>query len=236
MTIIEHMKSQLYPRQVGEDRILRHGEQLVVCSKVDMDGWRVQETRKTAIIIDDEVWCLVGKQNTDNKEIHYILEPYSDYLSQLPGRRIRYDEEYVRACKEADEKKKIEERSDTFLYPFRGLIGFLPSYRKAAIEKKFGLPARNATIASIMIEFYILVLLGFFWWVFILVGPVVYLAYLSVIVLFVDIIFRYGSYFRDDAIQYGFLEWFFLFLCRKYMRKSRPGRNVKDVDLLFPYK
>jgi hypothetical protein len=191
MTIIEHMKSQLYPRQVGEDRILRHGEQLVVCSKVDMDGWRVQETRKTAIII---------------------------------------------ACKGADEKKKIEERSDTFLYPFRGLIGFLPSYRKAAIEKKFGLPARNATIASIMIEFYILVLLGFFWWVFILVGPVVYLAYLSVIVLFVDIIFRYGSYFRDDAIQYGFLEWFFLFLCRKYMRKSRPGRNVKDVDLLFPYK
>jgi hypothetical protein len=236
MTITEHMKNHAYPSRMGEDRILRRGEQLVICSKVDMDEWQVQGTRKTAVIIEDDVWCLVGKEFTDSKEVHYILEPYSDYLSQLPGRRIRYDEEYVRICKGADDKKKIEARSDTFLYPFRAFIGFLSSQRKAAIEKKFSIPARNATFASILIEFYVLAVLGFFWWVFALLGAIVIPVYLAVLVLFIDIIFRYGSYLREDASPLGFLEWLFRFLHRKSESESRPGTNAKNIDPVYPYK
>ena len=216
MTIIEHMKNQVYPRQVGQDRIIRQGGRLVVCSNVDMDEWQVQGTRKTAIIIDDEVWCLVGKQYTDTNNVQYFLEPYSDYLSQLPGRRIRYDEEYVRTWEEADKKRKLEYRGDILLYPFKGIIGFLPSRLKAAIEKKFGIPAMNATLISIMIEFFIFVVFGFFGWVFYIFVPPLSWVYWIVPMLFVDLIFRYDSYFREDASPLGFYEWFFRFLYRRF--------------------
>lgn len=236
MTIIEHMKSQGYPRQVGEDRILIQGEQLVICSKVDMDDWQIQGTRKTAVIIDNAVWCLVGKQFANKNEIHYILEPYSDYLSQLPGRRIRYDEEYVKAWREADRKRKIEARSDTFLYPFRWFIGFLPSRRKASIEQKYGIPARNAAFASIIVEFVLCVLFGHLWWVSLFLGPIVVPVLLTTVTLIIDLAFRYGSYLREDASPYGFLEWFFIFLDRKFRRKSELNRSEKHVDSVFPYR
>ena len=104
--IIEDMKNPIYPRRIGEDRIIRRGDHLVICSKVYMDDWRIRGTRKTAILIDDEIWCLVGKQFSDTKEIHYILEPYPDYLSLLPGRGIRHDEDYVRDWAEVDKKRQ----------------------------------------------------------------------------------------------------------------------------------
>lgn len=236
MTIIEDMKNQIYPRRFGEDRIIRQGEHLVICSKVDMDDWQIRGTRKTAILIDDEIWCLVGKQFSATNEIHYILEPYSDYLSQLPGRRIRYDEDYVRDRAEVDKKRKTEARSEPFLYPFRWFIGFLPSHRKAAIEKKYGLPARNATSGSITVEFVLCVLLGHFWWVSILFGPLVVPVYLTTVILLIDIVFRYGSYFREDASPYGFLEWFFVFLHRKLLHKPAGDGSATNVDPAFPYR
>jgi hypothetical protein len=78
MTMIENMKNQSYPRRVGDDRIMRRGEQLIVCSKVDMEEWQVQQNRKTAILIDDEVWCLVGKQYKAAKEVRYFLDPWGN--------------------------------------------------------------------------------------------------------------------------------------------------------------
>ena len=224
-------------RQIGEDRILRQGENLVVCSRVEMEDWQLHGTRKTAILIDDGIWCFVGKEFMDNGEIHYILEPYSDYVSQIPGRRIRYDENYVKTRSETDMKREMEDKGDLYLYPLRSFIGFLPSRRKAAIEKKYGLPARNATFASIMMEFYLSVLLGFFWWVFVAVSDTLcILAYLSVIVLIIDIIFRYGSYFRDDSSPLGFMEWLVKFLKRKSRKKPLHGIDTRDEDLIFPYK
>ena len=82
--MIVRMKAHSYPRKVGEDRIVRRGGQLIVCSQVVMDEWEIRENRKTAIFIDGEVWCLVEKQFMDNKEVRYILDPWPDY-----GRRIK---------------------------------------------------------------------------------------------------------------------------------------------------
>jgi hypothetical protein len=218
MTMIVGMANQPYPRRVGEDRILRRGEQLVVCSRTDMDEWRLQDTRRTAVYIDNEVWCLIDKQFTAAGEIHYILDPWPDNLGQLPGRRIRYNEEYVLACKEAERKKKAEDRVGPILGMFAWLIGFLPSRVKRSIEKTYGIPARSASFASIMIELLLFFAVGalllicsfgaFHAWSLVVNVP---LLILVVLILFVDLMMRYGSYFREDTCPLGFLEWLFKF-------------------------
>ena len=99
-----------YPQRIGEDRILRKGKQLVVCSKVDMGEWKVREIRKTVIYINDEAWCLVAKQFSAKEEVRYILDPWPDIASEIPGRIIRYDEEYVSARDNAVKKMRLEAR------------------------------------------------------------------------------------------------------------------------------
>ena len=180
---------------------MRRGEQLVVCSKVDMDEWEIRDNRKTAIFIDDEVWCLVEKQFTDNKEVRYILDPWPEYGRQIPGRRIRYDKEYVRACRELDEKRKIENRYGPILSLFKWIIGFLPSRMKASVEEKFGVPARNATFISIIVELYLFFVFGFLLLIFTFASFHVRSIVFSipslirlVIILSLDLVMRYDSY------------------------------------------
>jgi len=222
--MIDNMKYQSYPRKVGEDRILRRGDQLVVCSQVDMEEWQIRDNRKTAVYIDDAVWCLVEKQFSDDGEIRYILDPWPDYLRHIPGRRIRYDEAYVGACREADKKRKTLNRYGPLLGLLKFIIGFLPSGVKAAIEEKIGVPARNASFISIIIELYLLILIVFMHLIFTLASS--YARFYSssvvlsvpslllyVIVLTPDLVMRYNSYFRGDASPLGLFEWYFNFLC-----------------------
>jgi hypothetical protein len=119
-----------------------------------MDEWQIQQNRKTAIYIDDEVWCLVGKQHTAEKEVLYLLDPWPELLKEIPGRRIRYDEGYVKARNEAEKRRRIEAGAGSVLYHLRALIGFLPSRVKSRIEANFGVPSRNATFISIIIELF----------------------------------------------------------------------------------
>jgi len=217
--MIDNMKNQSYPRKVGEDRILRRGDQLVVCSQVDMEEWQIRDNRKTAVFIDDAVWCLVEKQFTDNGKIRYILDPWPDYLRHIPGRRIQYDEAYVGACREADKRRKTLNRYGPVLGLLKFIIGFLPSGVKAAIEKNIGVPARNASFISIIIELYLLLLIGFMLLIFSLAGlhvPIILLdvptLLFYVIFLTPDLLVRYDSYSRGDASPLGLFEWYFKFL------------------------
>jgi len=200
--------------KIGNDRILRRGSQLVVCSKVDMDDWQVQQTRKTAIYINDEMWCLVEKRYAAPKEVRYLLEPWPDHLHQIPGRSIKYDEEYVIARNEAQRKRRIEAGVGPVLYHFRWLIGFLPSRLKSRIEADFGVPARNATLLSIILELLVFFLLGALLQVFVygsMEHPLLVLNVPIFIALVIPVIFdllmRYHSYIRDDASPWGLFEW-----------------------------
>jgi hypothetical protein len=208
------MEDQIYPRRVGDDRIERKGKQLVVCSKVDMDEWQIQQNRKTAIYIRDEAWCLVGKQYTAAKEVRYLLDPWPEPLKEIPGRRIRYDEEYVKARNETGKKRKAEVVASPVFYHLRALIGFLPSRVKSKIEANFGVPARNATFISIIVEMLLFFVSGAFLQIFTygamrLPGLVVFIPVfvVPVPVLFVDLVMRYNSYLREDASPLGAFEW-----------------------------
>ncbi|MBN2318666.1 MAG: hypothetical protein JXR49_06300 [Acidobacteria bacterium] len=134
---------------------------------------------------------------------------------------IRYDEEYVRTCKELDDKRKIENRYGPLLSLFKWIIGFLPSRLKSFIEEKFGVPSRNASFISIVIELYLFFLIGFMLLIFTFAGFHANSLWLSVpflircvMILAPDLVMRYDSYFRGDASPLGLFEWYFNFLCR----------------------
>ena len=179
-----------------------------------MDEWSIQQYRKTVIFINDEAWCLVEKQYTAAKEVHYLLDPWPEHLHQIPGRRIRYDDDYVRSRNETEKKRKIKARFGPILNHLRAIIGFLPSRIKSVIEEKFGVPARNSTLISIIIELSLFVVLGAFLQIFTYGSMrvpqlVIYVPLLIMLVVttFVDLVMRYDSYLREDASPLGVFEW-----------------------------
>jgi hypothetical protein len=221
---------------IGNDTIMRRGEQLIICSKVDMHDWQVQQIRKTAIYVDDEAWCLVGKQHTATKEVRYLLDFWPDLIREIPGRRIRYDEAYVRARNEAAKKRRLEVGIGPILYHLRAVIGFLPSRVKSKIETVFGIPARNATLISILIELPLFFVLGAFLQIFVygsMHAPnlVVFIPTFIVLVpiLFVDLIMRYHSYLREDASPLGALEWIVRWKAPKSPTSPFKSGNKDDV-------
>jgi hypothetical protein len=119
---------------LGKDRVTSRGEQLVVHSAVDMPDWQVQQNRRTAIIISNQAWCLAGKEIVETGGVRHILDPWPEYFHQIPGRRIRYDDEYVESRDRGEETKRIRSRQAAILRPFRMFIGFLLSAVKSTID------------------------------------------------------------------------------------------------------
>ena len=233
------MTIQPFPRRIGSDTLLRKGDQLIVCSRADMDEWQIRQTRKTIIQINGEDWCLVGKQYTAAKEVRYFLDPWPDLIKEIPGRRIRYDEEYVRARNEAMNKRRLESRIGPILHYLKPLIGFLPSCVKLRIESDFGIPARNATFMSIIVELLLFFMLGAFVQIFTygaMQAPalVVFIPtfIVPVPILFADLVMRYSSYLREDASPLGLLEWVGKWKGTK--SPAFPCRSGKKDDLNPP--
>jgi len=223
---------------MGHDRIFRRGDQLIVCSESDMDDWQVQHTRRTAIYLDGAIWCLVGKQSTDTKELLYFLDPWPDHGREIPGRRICYDEAYVQARDAAAKRRRIEEGLGPLLYHSRALIGFLPSQTKSRIEAGFGVPARNATFLSLIIEVMLFFVLGAYLQIFVygsMRDPalVVYIPslILAVPALLIDLIFRYGSYLHEDVSPLGIFEWI-----ARWNRRGRRPSTDKARNTNEPYR
>jgi len=210
----ENMQSQTYPKRIGNDRILLKGDRLIVCSIVDMEEWRVQQIRKIGICIDDELWQLTEKQYRAKNHVRYFLAPWPEFEKEIPGRIIRYDEEYVRARDEAAKKRKIEAVVGPILSLFKPLVGFLPSRLKSRLEEKCGVPARNATFMSIICELVAFFVAGAFLLIFTfgsMEAPqlALYIPFfvMLVLMLFIDIAMRYHSYLREDLSPWGMFEW-----------------------------
>jgi hypothetical protein len=208
------MDQKKYPRKMGGDRLERRGEQLVVCSKTDMEEWQVQHTRKTLIWINDVAWRLAGKQQTSTGEVHYLLELWPEGTNEIPGRRIRYDEEYARIRDEAIRKSRLESGVGRIIYHARALIGFLPSRVKSKIELNFGVSSRNASRASILLEMLLFFASGAYLQIFayaaMRVPELVYFIPCFIVLtpaLFVDLVMRYHSFLREDASPWGLFEW-----------------------------
>lgn len=211
-----------YPLRFGKDRVLQKGDQLVVYSTADMPDWEIAGNRKTAIFIKDQVWCLTGKASFPKGAIRYILDPWPDYIDCIPGRRIRYDAEYVASRDEALAALKSHVSLSWMLLPFEPLLGFLPSRVKSGIEERTCISARRASFMSLWVELFFFFLAGVVVWVLTYSsmwtmalapgsGPEASLAMMIILVIFLaaDLINRYDSYLREDQIPCGFCEWIF---------------------------
>jgi len=206
----------------GTDRIVPRGDKLVVYSNVDMHDWQVRRYRRPAIIVDGVTYFVAKRETGENKEIRYVLEPWPESFRDLAGRRIHYDEEYVRARDAARAQMRRRDLAYSFLLALKPFIGLMPSATKLRIEAKFGISARSATFFSLWLEICIFLALGVLVSALAyanmyaiaasgtMVGPYLLLRLILVeVALLVDLIMRYSSYLREDPSPCGFYEWIF---------------------------
>jgi len=213
----------------GNDRVYRRGENLIVRSATENPYWEVREYRKIAVLIGDDVWCVSSKETVGKHSVRYTLDPWPEHLHQIAGRKFRYDAEYVRKRDEAEKQKRRRNLIAFMLLHFRLLIGFLPSCIKIYIDEEFGISARSASLASIVLEFFIFIAVGVLTFIFSIVGfysvqffkiNLVVVLIMSMMVLSMDLVIRYGSYLRENSMPPGFCEWAFIPLlwCYKGLR------------------
>jgi len=189
-----------------------------------MDEWDVRHNRKTVVYINDEAWCLVEKQFFGKKEVRYILDPWPGM--EIPGRMIRYGEEYVSNRDEALKRMRLESWLYPVLYVLKPLIGFLPSGVKAKIENVSGVSAREATMISILVEIFLFFASAIFglvisadgvpahnaiYWM----GKIVFIQIVFLLLLLIDMLARYGSYLRDEGRPLGLFEWTWSWIGRR---------------------
>jgi len=204
----------------GTDRIVPRGDKLVVYSSVDMHDWQVRRYRRPAIIVDGVTYFVAKKEAGENKEVRYVLEPWPENFRDLAGRRIHYDEEYVRARDAARAEMRRRDLVYSLLLALKPLIGLMPSAAKLRIEAEFGISARSATFFSLWLEVCIFLGLGVLVSAFAyagmyalaasgtIVGPYLLLGLIVVeAALLIDLIMRYSSYLQEDLSPCGFYEW-----------------------------
>jgi len=200
----------------GDDRVYRRGENLIVHSVAENPDWEVREYRKIAILIGDDVWCVSSKETAGKHGVRYTLDPWPDHLHQIAGRKIRYDAEYVRKRDEAGKQNRRRNAISLIVVHFGLLIGFLPSGIKTYIDEEFGISSRSASFASIILELFIFFAVGALNFIFSFVGfygialfkiDLVVVLSLSQLILFADLIMRYGSYLKESSSPLGFCEW-----------------------------
>jgi hypothetical protein len=200
--------NEAFPLKYGRDQVCRRGEDLVIYSACENPGWEVREHRGIGVLIGEDVWRVAAKETARNG-VRYTLAPWPDHLHQIPGRMIRYDEEYVRIRDAARIRDRRLNAGAMAIAPFKPFIGFLPSAVKARLEEIFGLPSRSATFASIVLEFFLTFVAG----VFSLIGDpfsffgASWWSYWAFLILPADIIMRFDSYLRGSFNPPGFYEW-----------------------------
>ena len=207
------------PQVYGRDRIIRRGHQLMIIAAVDMPEWEVRKNRKIAILVGTTIWWIAGKTDSERGSVRYTLEPWDQYLNQIPGRTIRYDAEYVRQRDEDLKSRKICRRWSDALVLIKPLIGFLPSQIKVRIEERYDISARSATFLSLFIQLLVCFSLGAGVEIFAFAGlrgaiqgMDVGLAFLAcaiplLLLLLADMMMRYHNYLSETRSPYGFCEW-----------------------------
>jgi len=224
-----------YPLIFGRDRVVQKGDHLLVYSRLDMPDWQVGRNRRTAVIVEDQTWFISEKRVLGRDGVRYTLEPGTALVSQIPGRMIRYDADYVRLRDEAIREAAWCRSMGMMLILLKPLIGLLPSGIKRHIEDRYGVSSRGATILSIWVELLALLAAGVCAWpatyAMLLMSaeagemtvpamPLLLTSACVASVVIPDMVIRYGSYLREDLSPYGLLEWAFVFFRKRLLRRD----------------
>lgn len=207
-------------RVVGSDHIVFKDGRLIIHTRADMPDWQVRSFRRPRIIFEDQDYYIVQKDNPSGSEFRYFLEPWSEHFDDLPGKTVRYDEEYVRQRDSTLRAERKAENVSIVLLIFKPFIGFLFSDTKRRIEQRYGITSKSATTFSIYLEGFAALTLFVLFTISVLVGllgPIfagqeislfknTYLA-AAILILLPDLVARYSKSLKEEFSPPGFYEW-----------------------------
>lgn len=202
-------RSSLPWRRIGDDRVLRESDRLVVEAAVEMPEWRARRFRQTAIFFEGERFA-VRSHRLVRRGLHvYELIPWPDDGVEQPGAVIEYDAEYVRLRAKQRAMGHATDVLAMLAVPLKPLLGFLPSRAKAVLQGTIGVHAVEATRASITLETICAILCGVMALIHVSTGGVATPALVHTLwllpLLTLDSFMRFHAVLKEEAP--GFLEW-----------------------------
>lgn len=198
------------PEAIGGDQVRFRGSAVIVESAVEMPDWDFRAYRRTAVFFRDQRYFVSEKRLLPDGSYRYVLAPWGDDLTDLPGRTIVYDEGYV-VRRDAERRDSVRrDRVSAVLFWFGPLMGFLPSRLKLALNDRYAFHPVTLTLQSLFLErlalYVVGALLAIGAFTGILGGALPFAVGLGVALL-LDIILRTGPAESSDMEQPGFWEW-----------------------------
>ncbi len=198
--------------RLGSDRLWRRGEQLVVDTAAEMDGWEVRRYRKTRVHFDGVAYQILRQEATRQGGVRYVLEPWPQDLADGPAHEIDYDLGYVKTRDAARGVLVRRSVGGEFLLPLYPLLGLLPSRWQAALQQRYGLHPRTMTAWSLRLEYVGILLDGALLSIHAITGRFDAFYLVAVLVILIpDAVMRYDSLLAEEAYPPGFYEWLLRF-------------------------
>ena len=207
--------------RVGPDRVVPKGDGLIVFSGREMDEWRPALHRKTIVVYRDRRYFVTGRHMVGRQTWRYALSPWKENPLEVPGRVIQYDPKYALVHDAIVRADKLDRGVFALLWLASPLLGFLPSRLKLILEARFGFDPVRLTLYSLLIEYGIVLVGGFWLSVMIMAGAfgaasgggfdlggfTLGRAALAIAVLAPDLAARTSRLLSGSLDQYGVYEW-----------------------------
>lgn len=192
--------------RLGPDLVRIEDGVIVIYSPRNMDGWVVREFRRPVICFRGYSFHLRSKTRADHPfSWKYTLWAQPDDDHESVPYVIEYNEDYVREREEEWRANNCREWSGRLLLPLYPFAGFLWSGWQAKLENH-GWNVRRLTGFAVYFEFSLGLLFGIFvgW-----LGGFSFGRLLLLMLVALDVIFRYDAILRDKPKLPGFYEWLF---------------------------
>lgn len=206
------------------DRVWVDGEDRIVVAARALPDWQATSFRRTAVVFRDVTYYVADVLSKDpgrpapknDRGFRYRLSPWPDSLMDRPSRTIVYDSAEV-------QRREREHRSTimgvfasvsliSLCVPIYPLLGLLPSFIKAALQKRFQISSLTTTRWSLRVEYWIALAAAVTAFAS-LIAPVpihpgpIWLAPITSLACLVDFFARWDRVNEREHLQYGFLEW-----------------------------
>lgn len=192
--------------RLGPDLVRIENGVLVIYSPRNMDDWVVREFRRPVIWFRGYSFHLRSKTRADRPFAwKYTLWARPDDDHESVPYVIDYNEDYVRDREEEWRANNRWEWRGRALLPLYPLAGFMWSGSQAKLEDR-GWNVRRLVGFAVYLEFTLVLLFGIFigW-----LGGFSFPRLLLLMLVALDVIFRYDAILRDKPRLPGFYEWLF---------------------------
>lgn len=219
--------------RVGPDKVRWFGESVIIHATREMPDWQVREFCKIPIYFDGRKYYLKRKLRLERPyAMSYELDPWPEDLHEESKLDITYDEQYVAWRDRLIQTDKWNDLGRALLLPFFPFLGFLWSRFKDHKLERFGLNPLSMTLASVLLEFALVVIEVIFLFIFhygfaqVVFGlDTAWLDCTLFVMMLIDTIVRADQVLRGVDVPAGFLEWLVNFLVRTRRRHKDNSQN-----------